>query len=258
MNAAAPAAPAVPAALCWICQQRPADSAEHRFKASDVRARLPWLSQGTPAYLQRDGRATNHPIGSAKAGKLKFKPTICAHCNDTATQPYDLAWERLSEYLHQQWRDIVRAGSFRLSRPFRGRQHIGAVNVHLFFVKLFGCKIVDDGVPIELARFRQSLRNRVPHPEVFLQIVNNPSIEESVLAAYDSEVHTMRDRGGQLDGATWLYQIAPVGVKVSWIRTGVPLELTGPYWHPSRLRKVVFLAPFEGGTEPSAGPEALL
>jgi hypothetical protein len=79
--------------LCWICRTRPADSGEHRFKASDVRSVAPRISQVTPVFLQRDSKATNDRVGSARADRLKFAKSICTECNNEITQPYDVAWE---------------------------------------------------------------------------------------------------------------------------------------------------------------------
>ena len=62
---------ATPPDLCWICRINPANSGEHRLKASDVRARVPGLGRDNRVLLQR-GRATNDPIISAKARILKY------------------------------------------------------------------------------------------------------------------------------------------------------------------------------------------
>ncbi len=243
--------------VCWICRQRRADSAEHRFKASDIRAKVPGLSQRMPVFLQR-GAATNVRIGGAKADALKFKPTICAHCNNAGTQRYDRAWQRLSEYLHTNWAVIARRRQFDLSKPFPGGTRDASLDVHLFFLKLFGCKIVEDSIPIDLTPLSRALLYRHAHPEISLNVVDT-LIDKRVVAAYDSDVYAMRNnRTGELDGATWLYDICPVGVKVSYIRGGSPLYVRGDSWHPSRPRKFIRLSPFHGGTEPKAGSKAIL
>src|SRR5579871_744854 len=94
-----------PPDLCWICRASPANSGEHRLKASDIRARLPGLGRDNHVFLQR-GRATNDPIISAKARILKYPKSLCTSCNDALTQPYDDAWEKLSKYLYEHWDSI--------------------------------------------------------------------------------------------------------------------------------------------------------
>lgn len=170
----------------------PADSAEHRFKETDVRTRVPGLSRKRPVYGQQ-GRATNIPIGSASSRNLKFKKSICRRCNDTLTQPYDEAWQTLSAHLHGRWRGIAAARRFDLSKPFPGRTRAAALNVHLYFVKLFGCLIVEGNVPIDLKPFSYALLNRQPHSELCLQIINAAHVSP-IIAAQASDLYAMRNQ----------------------------------------------------------------
>jgi hypothetical protein len=243
--------------LCWICRTRPANSAEHRFKASDIRQRVPTLTPQAPIYLQR-GSATNQPVGSAKSRALTFKPSICTQCNNAATQRYDVAWETLSKYLRSNWPGIVRRGRFDLSKPFPGSSRKSALYVHLFFVKLFGCKVAEEKAPIDLTALSRALLAETPHPEIVLQIADcDPS--GGLAVAYETELNTMRDRSsGEIHGVTWGYLIHPVAVKVSWIKAGAPLHTPGWEWHPSAPGKVVKLGPYMGTTEPTAGPKAII
>ena len=72
------------------------------------------------------------------------------------------------------------------------------------------------------------------------------------------EVHTMKNQLGELHGAVWLYLLHPVAIKVGYIRAGARLHLVGHPWHPSKPSKIVRLSPYLGGTEPNAGPGALI
>ena len=200
-----PVSPPVP--LCWICRTRPADSGEHRFKASDIRAVAPAVTQATPVFLHRDSKATNDRIGSAKADKLKFAKSICTYCNNTLTLPYDVAWQTLSAYLLASWPEIVKRGSFDLFKPFPGGTRKAALYVHLFFVKLFGCKLHAEGTPIDLAPFSTALPTGTSHPDVSITIANS-GVGDGRVLLYESEVHTMADGTTRsLDGALWLYLV---------------------------------------------------
>jgi hypothetical protein len=247
MSAAEPLPP-----LCWICRQRPAETAEHRFKASDVRTKVPTLSRAEPVFLQRDSRATNISVGSARSKSLKYPPSICGQCNSTLTQPYDVAWKTLSDYLQRHWAEIRRKKRFDLSKPFRGATHEAALNVHLFFVKLFGCKMREEGKRIDLEPFSNALLNRSAHPEVGITIADS-RIGAGKVLLYDSEVHTMRNQLGELHGASWLYLVHPVAVKVHYMKAGAPLHVVGHLWHPNTSSKIVKLSPYIGGTEPVSG-----
>lgn len=236
---------------CWICGQ-PADSGEHKFKASDIRRAIR-LSQQQPAYLQVNAQATNKEIGSAKAAALQFSKSLCAYCNNTRTQPYDRAWERLSDYIRTDWRTIRQRRSVDLAVPFSGAIESGALDVHLFFVKLFGCKIVEDGDSIDLSTWATCLMKRQTHPEVTLLLANASSCIRGVLA-FQSDVYKMWHRAPhRLDGAMWGYVVRPIAVKVAYIRGAAPLFSPGHPWHPSQRRRYVRFSPYRGAIEPIPG-----
>jgi hypothetical protein len=236
--------------LCWICEERPADSAEHRIKASDVRHAAPGLSQSNPAFLQINNSATNKAIGGSATSKaLAFPPSICRHCNHTGTQPYDEAWRHLSAYLHTHWKDITARGNFDLSKSFPGNPAALAVKVHLFFVKLLGCKLLADGIAVDLAPFSAALLGGKAHPEVSL-LVAASNVAAGQFISYNSDVSVLRN-GDEVYSALWIYLVHPVAIKVCYLKTGAPVrEPDGFPWHPNRQRKIVKISPYKGDTQP--------
>jgi len=66
--------------FCWICRRRPADSGEHRWKASDLRRLAPGVSQRRPFFLQQNSVATNALVGSPDVSALDL-PVLqqCGH-----------------------------------------------------------------------------------------------------------------------------------------------------------------------------------
>lgn len=233
---------------CWICRKRPADSSEHKVKASDVRLTAPTLARSTPAYLQINSTATNRKIGSAKAKALAFSPSICRYCNNTGTQPYDEAWQRLSYYLHANWVEITGRGSFDLSKPFAGEAATHALDVHLFFVKILGCKLQADKIQVDLASFSAALLDRTPHPEVTLLIANS-NVPAGQFLFYESDVSVLRN-GDEVYSAVWMYLVHPVAIKVCYLKDGAPVrEPVGFPWHPNRQRKIVKISPYKGDTQ---------
>lgn len=149
------------------------------------------------------------------------------------------------------------SGKLALSKPFPGATRLAALNVHLFFLKLFGCKLHADAAPINLKPIATALLTGTAHPEVSITIAHS-RIGGARLLMYDSQVHTMKNQAGELHGAVWLYLVKSVAVKVGYVRAGAPLSLVGHPWHPSRPGKTVKRSPYFGGTEPDAGPGALL
>lgn len=243
---------ALPAANCWICGH-PADTGEHRFKASDIR-RLMRLSQAKPAYLQTNMQATNKEIGSAKSKALQFSKSLCGDCNHARTQAYDRAWERLYDYIRSSWVEIRMRGSLDLAVPFGNavERQSAALDVHLFFLKLFGCKIVQDQEPIDVSTIAACILTRQAHPEISLYLANG--WRDRRILAFESDVYKMWHRvPRRLDGALWGYVVRPIAVKVCLIRIGVPLYSSGYPWHPSRPRQFLRLSPYRGAIEPIPG-----
>jgi hypothetical protein len=246
-----------PIPTCWICRQRPADSSEHRFKASDFRARALGVSQKTPVFLQRDGEATNIQVGGSKSRNLKFGRSICSYCNNTLTQPYDRAWERLSDYLHEDWKGIRRRRSFRPSVPFPRCPITAGLRVHLYFVKMLGCKILEDDKAIDLQTFSTSLLEQKAHPEISIFVADCLNRGKEALM-FDSDVVTTTNQTGEIDAGVWLYRIHPIAIKVAYIKAGAPLFVAGFPWRPAMTRNLVRLSPYKGMAEPLAAQGAWL
>jgi hypothetical protein len=204
-------------------------------------------------FLQREGEATNIPVGSSKSKALTFSASLCAQCNNVLTQPYDMAWGALSKYLQSNWSSIIRAGRFDLSKPFPTNRGAAAINVHLYFVKVFGCKLFADNIPIDLSDFSRSLIEARPHPQISLFVADG-RIATGQLLAYDSEVHCLRNEHDKIDSALWVYLVHPVAIKVNYLNAAAPLSHPEGYpWHPTRQRKIVRLSPYMGDSEPIAG-----
>ena len=132
---------------CWICGNE-ASTGEHKTKASDLRALYDGVSQKNPLYLHTDQRK-NQKVGSIKSEKFKFASLICPNCNNARTAPHDKAWEKLSKYLREKKPAIKKADPITLEKVFPGTVSTSMLNVHLFFVKLFGCAIAELKVPID-------------------------------------------------------------------------------------------------------------
>lgn len=196
-------------------------------------------------------------VGSATAKSLTFALSICAYCNNSGTQPYDDAWARLHTFLRVHWPEIRRRRRFDLSKPFPGKTKAEALRVHLFFVKLFGCKVLEDGIAIDLEPFAKALTECQPHPEVAILIADSTDRAQLALA-YDSDVYLIRNQAEVLHGAAWIYKIHPIAIKVAYIKAGAPLRVPGYRCHPNAPGKIVKLSPYRGATEPVAGRGALI
>lgn len=220
---------------CWICGDN-ADSGEHRVKASDIRRFFGKVSPETPVFLHSDTHR-NVRIHSARSNKLKTSKVICCRCNDTRTAEYDNAWDALRNELINSWNTVKKTRRFKLQSAFPGAVGRQSVNFHLFFVKLFGCRIADENMPIDLSEFSRSIMEDRPHPNVYLSFNMRNVASKSGLYLGPSEVHA-KEYAGVCEAATWYYSIGEIDVQVSWFREKPVRNI--PYaWHPDRGGKIV-------------------
>ncbi len=133
---------------CWICGNK-GNTGEHLLKASDLKAHFGHVSQKKPLYFNTDGKK-KIKLGSKKGQRLKSKAVICNSCNSNLTQPYDKAWEKLSAYLRTNWTALNKTKKLDLSKVFPGSSKKSLLDMHLYFVKLFGCRIIENNIPIDI------------------------------------------------------------------------------------------------------------
>jgi hypothetical protein len=212
--------------LCWICGKNEADSGEHKTKRSDLAAVLGSPTQAKPFYFH-DLERRNKPIKSLDAKILKAPVRICHECNTARTQPHDRAWERMSDHLRSRFLVLDRWVRANRIFPYDTRRQM--IDVHLFFLKLFGCMLCEakangHDVPIDLAPFSKAIMGGRPHAEVHLQIGKC----DGVIGRSNLHCWTT-DHDGVLAG--WLYQLDSIAVSVIYARAG-HWEHRPDLWHP--------------------------
>ena len=111
-------------------------------------------------------------MGSSKSDKLKLDPSLCKKCNSDKTSQFDDAWMKLCRHLSLQKLDIQDNLKIQLGNVFPYKRYENALFVHLYFVKHFGCRIIDSDIPvdtpIDTKEFSQSLIDRKPCKSIFL------------------------------------------------------------------------------------------
>jgi hypothetical protein len=115
-------------------------------------------------------------------------------------------------------RDLAIGRWVRANGIFRYDTRLQMINVHLFFLKLFGCMLCEAkangyDVPIDIALFSQAIMTSRPHPEVHLQFGKcDGTVGRSNLECFES------DQGGVL--AYWIYQLDNIAVGVLFAQAG--------------------------------------
>ena len=235
---------------CWICGSQAA-TGEHLVKASDLKSLFGDPSQADPLYFHTSA-IKNFKIGSLKAKVLKSPALICKRCNSATTQPHDRAWQRLSEALRSSQPPIAAGDILRPNRIFPYDTAREMRNVHLYFLKLFGCRIIDGSVPIDTADFGNAILQRRSHPNVYLAFGPTPDL----LLDKDRVAGMSEIQGAELDGrcafATWFYHVGHLAVNIMYAIEGETRYGLKQAWHPRFGHKRLVMATFMSDV-PDAG-----
>lgn len=95
-------------------------------------------------------------VRSAKRSKIvKFKPSLCANCNNARSQPFDRAWDTFAEFVWRSSDELADRQFLDLRVLYGENWREGAANLARYVAKHVGCRMVDDGFkpPNSLARF---------------------------------------------------------------------------------------------------------
>jgi hypothetical protein len=169
----------------------------------------------------------NKPVKSLNAKILKAPNRICGECNTARTQRHDRAWEHMSDQLRGS--RLVIGRWVRANRIFRHATRRQMINVHLFFLKLFGCMLCEakangHDVPIDIAPFSEAIMTGHPHPEVHLQFGKCDA------TVGRSDLHCWKTEHGSVLAA-WLYEVGSIAVSVLFAQAG-QWEHRSDLWHP--------------------------
>lgn len=226
---------------CWICGNE-GTTGEHIIKSSDLKSQFGTVSQDFPLYFHR-GRQKNIPVGSLKAKRLKSKALICNHCNSALTQPYDRAWEKLSQYLNENFQEILLKGVVNLSKVFPGEIKVSMLNVHLFFVKAFGCKVVESGAPLPVNEFSKALIDGKSNNYIHIGL-GKSFTKSSVNFAGQTEIHSV-NVGQKSVFASWMYVVDKIAVNVIYADEYKNPNVMKNTWHPDAITKILKLKKYK-------------
>ncbi len=218
---------------CWICGAEEAATREHLAKASDLKALFGKPSQSTPLFFSATDRPgmpnrLNLRVGSLKSDTLKFVHRICLTCNSARTQPYDYAWEHCSRKLRASMPSLLAKGEFRANWLFPYDTRRAMLSLHLYFTKLFGCLVVEGGVPIDIAPLAKAIMSGKPHPNLCLAF---GQLAMPVKMAGGSRV-VARQKDGEVAFATWFYNLGDLAVDVMYALPDERRQGLEVAWHP--------------------------
>lgn len=195
--------------------------------------------------LDFHAKAPNQRVGSLNSKLLKSPARICAKCNNERTQPHDRAWEQMSETLRTRGRPIRPGAFIRANRIFPYDTARKMLNVHLYFVKLFGCHVVAADISsIDTGAFADALLKGKPHPNIYLKFGCGPSFAGDKMTGMSDLHAAVRPTDGSCAFATWFYYIDGLAVNVMFATEGEKRDGLIGSWQPRRGKNRLLVADF--------------
>ena len=217
---------------CWICGDE-ANSSEHKIKRSDIKQILGEASQSKPIYVH-DKNSKNKKVQSTNSKYFKGEKDLCAKCNNELTQPYDISWEKLSYYLHSNWRNILGKNEFRMSKAFPHNTYLRMKEAHLYFAKLLGCAVKEANSPLYIDPLANSIQTFKAVPNLWLSIGQTPDADRTDTVSRTDLVITKDKKTNIEVAATQLYTYGEFSVLIVYsISADIVYDLE-INWHPSR------------------------
>ena len=132
--------------LCWWCGIHAADSREHKLKRSDL---VRQFGPGPYPELvsQREDKLRN--VQGPNSVLAKFGQTMCAKCNNERSQPFDLAYDKFTAYLHERERHVHASRSVDLRAVYgHDKWECGRNGLLRYMAKHVGCRLAENGIEV--------------------------------------------------------------------------------------------------------------
>ncbi|MFI9112741.1 hypothetical protein [Streptomyces venezuelae] len=142
------------------------------------------------------GRNRPDYIQGPNSDKLKFPKVLCANCNNSSSQAFDLAYEAFSNYLRENSSVVDGGFRFKFSDVYGFDWRIRREELVRYFVKHVGCRLAEAGiaVPEALIDFMNGKGRRAPH----LNMQMGANLSKLEMGRHMSRVH------GRDEGSLWL------------------------------------------------------
>jgi hypothetical protein len=134
---------------CWWCS-KPADSAEHKYKRTDIVSEFGRGPYRLGAALVRHvgGKVVAEGIQGPSSSHFKFPIGLCHHCNSTRSQNIDLAYESFVKFVRDSEENILRDRQLDFALAFGPQWASTLADVRRYFVKHACSRIADASLSI--------------------------------------------------------------------------------------------------------------
>lgn len=224
--------------ICWICNERKANSNEHFHKRSDLKQFFGEVSLKRPIVKYDYSTKRLKELKSDKSKDLTFKRKICNYCNNTLTQKYDQAWRTLSSYLSRRHNYSHKNKWLYTNAVFNINPNEGMLFIHLYFLKIFGCHVKDNNFSgIDLNEISHNLLMGYYNPYFLIRFGFNPNfrITHKQSMKYPLTVYVSKKTNENIKGiAHTVYSIGPLVIDLLYCRNKNQRQkyFNFHYWNP--------------------------
>lgn len=117
------------------------------------------------------------------------------------------------------------------------------MNVHLYFVKLFGCLVAEHNVPIDIAPFANSINTRTAHKNIYLAFGPRLGTMKHKFAGV-TPIDAI-NKNGVTVFASWFYIVGDIAVDIIYSDEAEYMRVIQTYWHPNNAGKILRLSKFK-------------
>lgn len=160
--------------ICWICGGE-ANSKEHKHKASLIRKNFGKKYGVNELSVYKNG--IEHKLSSYKDKELIFTKKICTECNNVLTKPHDNAYDELTNFIDQSFKNLQINNEIELKDIFGTNWNDGYKNLVKYFAKNIGCRIFNSKTEIEIENLAKLIKNEIPNTFFKLKFVFKEEIE---------------------------------------------------------------------------------
>lgn len=239
-------------AKCWICGGE-ATTGEHMIKKSDLLAIFGKPKKGSPLFLH-NAQKSNQIIQGLNADALKLGSRLCGPCNNARSQPYDRAWEAFSWFVRTRLPPIQSGDFIRADRIYPMSSNLGLRHVQLYFVKLFGCFIDENKIPIDLTSFSKAFLSGTYHRDIFLRLGCVPRGPGEELVGVLGLATATDSKSGKIAGAQWFYELDRFAVNIIYTPHHDLWDVTENAWHPKFGTGRLLVHDFRKNLKPATKP----
>jgi hypothetical protein len=130
---------------CWWCRIEPADSREHKLKRTDL---VRQFGPGPYRELTSTREDRTRTVQGPNSVLVKFKPTMCAKCNNEHSQPLDRAYDQFTAYLHERERHVLASRSVDLRAVYGRDWKTGRDGLLRYMAKHVGCRLAENDIEL--------------------------------------------------------------------------------------------------------------